>query len=471
MENNETFNFYYTDTDKVERIVYGIPFAEKGIQWYFLSSVESTVFTDQNRTFLVLSMAMLGGIVIVIIVALLLMMSFQNKAITAKAEAKARSAFLANMSHEIRTPLNGILGLIYLIEKDIDNKEDDNIIKKRLDKTKETADYLLSLINNILDISKLEAGKVELQKESISLELIMDSIRSMQKNNIESRGIQFIVEKEMLAPWIIGDDVQIKRVLMNIVGNASKFTSPGGEIRFSVMQEKEDERHVTTIFTCADTGCGMSEGFLEHIWDSFSQERRNNDESIKGTGLGMAISKTLMDAMGGSITVESKLGEGSTFTVILHSEIGEAVIPYKKENEEHLEKLPEKNKQAKILVAEDNELNAEILIEILEGEGFEVDHAQNGQIAIEKFRDSAVGEYKVILMDMQMPVMDGCEATQGIRAMNREDADKITIFACTANNFHEDREKAIMSGMNDFLAKPVDVHILLQKLEGIRFVY
>jgi signal transduction histidine kinase/ActR/RegA family two-component response regulator len=466
MAANESFSFYFTNADGVEQIVYCMPFDGDDIPWYFLASVESTVFTEQNRVFLSMSMVMVAAIAVVIIVMLYFVMSTQKKVITANAEAKAQSAFLANMSHEIRTPLNGIIGLIYLLEKDIESGAGKAEVKQKLLKAKETAEYLLSLINNILDISKLQAGKVSVNHEVISPETIMDAVWSMQRNNIENRGVKFLIEKDITVPWIVGDDLAVKQVLMNILSNAAKFTPAGGQIKLSVSQKREDKGRVCTTFTCADTGCGMSQEFLAHIWDSFSQERSSTDQSIKGTGLGMTISRLLVRAMGGEIKVESTLGEGSTFYVILHSEIATEPPEYLQEIKEEPKEEAAKQRVAKILVAEDNELNAEILLEILKSEGFEVVHASNGQLAVDKFRASDEGEFGLILMDMQMPVMDGCTATAEIRKLERADAKKIPIFACTANNFTEDRERAQASGMNDFLSKPIDVKELFKKLEG-----
>jgi CheY-like chemotaxis protein len=286
----------------------------------------------------------------------------------------------------------------------------------------------------------------------------------MQKSNIESRGVNFELKTDISEPWIIGDEILIKRVLMNIVSNAAKFTDPGGKITLSVSQQKDDADHVATFFCCEDTGRGMSEEFLTHIWDSFSQERHNNENS-GGTGLGMTISKLITEEMGGDITVKSKLGEGSTFTVVLHSEIASAPVPAANISEE-ASSSPEE-KRLKILLAEDNELNAEILTEILKGEGFKVVHAENGKTAVEKFENSPAGEFDIILMDMQMPVMDGCTATRTIRKLERADAQTVPIFACTANSFTEDRNRAIASGMNDFLSKPIDVNEMLTKISAI----
>ncbi len=462
MSVNETFSFSYTNADGVDKIIYFMPFEDINVQWYFLLSVERSVFNEQNSSLLLISMSMLVIILVVVVVLLLYIMSVKSKVIAANAEAKAKSQFLANMSHEIRTPLNGIIGLIYLIEKDIDHPDKHDIIKSRLSKEESTANYLLSLINNILDLSKLQSGKVELNKDAISPEIIADAIWSMQKNNIESRGVEFRVNCDIVVPWIIGDDILIKRVLMNVVGNAAKFTPEGGRITLSVTQRQNDKTHVTTIFTCTDTGCGMSSEFLKHIWDNFSQECCCGENLHVGTGLGMSISKLLINAMGGEIDVKSKLGEGSTFIITLPSEIAEEP-PKHAHSDDGCCRSGER--QLKILLAEDNELNAEILTDILESNGFEVVRAEDGSAAAEIFRTSDEGEFDIILMDMQMPVMDGCTAAAEIRGMDRADAKSILILACTANSFKEDRKRALASGMDDFISKPVNVNEMLEKLQ------
>jgi signal transduction histidine kinase/CheY-like chemotaxis protein len=461
----ETFSFTLTSSDGVERIVYCMPFNSDDIDWYFLMSVDSTVFAEQNHTFLVMSMAMIFCIIVVIAVMLIYVFVTQRKAIAVNAEARARTDFLANMSHEIRTPLNGIIGLIYLMKKDLNDGAEKAVISERLNKTENTADYLLSLINNILDISKIQSGKVDINNETISPEIIADAVWSMQKSNAEQKGINLTLEKEISEPWIVGDEMLIKRVLMNIVGNAVKFTPEGGSVNISVKQKKPYSGTVETVFVCADTGCGMSEDFLTHIWDSFSQEKNSSGNSIKGTGLGMAISKLLIDAMGGEITVASKLGEGSVFTVICHSRIAQESPKYKRALGGGSE-IGARAGDIKVLVAEDNDLNAEILTDLLESEGIAVVRTENGLQAVEEFESSQIGEFDISLMDMQMPIMDGCTATRHIRQSGRKDAQSVVIFACTANNFKDDRAKAIESGMNDFISKPINVDDLMTKIRG-----
>jgi signal transduction histidine kinase/ActR/RegA family two-component response regulator len=464
MANGEQFSFSYTDPEGVKRQVYCLPFEDSDIPWYFLLSVRQQVFTEQNQTFLTLSLILLGSVLLIVAATVYVFYDSRSRIDEARAEARARSSFLSNMSHDIRTPLNGIIGLIYLMKKDIE-RGDTISIDKRLDKEAETAQYLLSLVNNILDISKLEDGKVELNNAAVSPEMIVDAIWSMQKSTIEGRGIHFVLEKEIIEPWVMGDDVLIKRILMNIVGNSAKFTPAEGTITLALRQRPVDANHVDTIFVCSDTGCGMSKKFLDHLWDRFSQERNDATPAGTGTGLGMAISKLLVDAMGGEIDVTSELGKGSTFTVTLHTKIATETPTVVLAAQPATDALqPDDGRPIRLLVAEDNELNAELLIEILESEGFEVEHAADGRQAVDKFQDSAVGAFDAILMDMQMPILDGCEASAQIRALDRADAKTVTIFACTANSFQEDREHALSVGMNDFITKPIDVHALLKKL-------
>lgn len=457
MRNQETFEFKYSDKDG-EYFVYAQPISND-IEWYCIMRVEQGVFSDQSSHFMTMSIFM--AVIILVIAAVLLFIAMNNraKAMAASADARARSEFLSNMSHEIRTPLNGVLGLVHLIRKNIIEGGPREQVLDWLDKSELTANYLLALINDILDMSKLRAGKIDLEAEPINVAKMVDSLQTMQRSNIEDRGISFIVEQDLAAPVIIGDEMRIKQVLMNILGNAAKFTHKGGTIRFTTTQQLNGD-FVKTIFKVADTGIGMTKEFQEHIWNSFSQERSRTASSIKGTGLGMAISKLIVDSMGGEISVESKLDEGSTFTVIIHSKVAEL------SNEEAgLETDGEvQKKQLHVLIAEDNELNAEILIEILHEEGITLELAENGQQALEIFKASEPGHFDAILMDMQMPVMDGCAVAKAIRELDREDAKTVQIFACTANTFKEDHDKAMEAGMDDFLSKPIDINEMLKKL-------
>ncbi|MBD5449544.1 MAG: response regulator [Lachnospiraceae bacterium] len=474
IDNRETFSFYHTHVENDEReLLYFIPLTED-IDLYFIMSVRDEVFLEQTRTFTTMSMTMLTVSLVTIVSMLLIMMRNQYKTIQATEKARSQKEFLSNMSHEIRTPLNGLIGMNHLIMVHIDDESQKPQIKEWLKKSNSTANYLLSLVNDILDLSKLQAGKVSLINEPLLLTTLIDEIAAMQADNIKSRGVEFIVETDIPEPCVEGDATRIKQILMNIVGNAAKFTPEGKYIRLSVSQHKTDDMHVTTSFRCEDTGIGISPEYIGKIFDSFSQDRRRNSNGIKGTGLGMTISKLLATAMGGDITVESELDVGSTFTVTIPFLIIKDVPEYLKETDQETagsESALTRNKAdgrpLKILVAEDVDLNAEILLEILALEGFETAHAGNGKEALEMFRDSAIGEFDIILMDMQMPVMDGCTASDEIRRLPRADAGSVLIYACTANTFQEDRDMALKHGMNDFLTKPIDVNILLKKLRNM----
>ncbi|MCM1180623.1 MAG: ATP-binding protein [Clostridium sp.] len=471
LRKREIFGAYHSHAgEKGKELFYFIPLNDN-FNLYFIMSLNEEVFMEQRQAFVSLSMTMLGITIVTVFVMLLIIMRLQIKTIRTTESARSQKEFLSNMSHEIRTPLNGLIGMNHLIMANIDDESQKPQIKEWLNKSHSTANYLLSLVNDILDMSKLQAGKVDIVEEPMLVTSMIDEIAAMQADNIKSRGVEFRVEKNIIEPCIEGDITRTKQILMNIVGNAAKFTPEGKWIRLSVTQEKTDDMHVITTYQCEDTGIGISEEYIDKIFDSFSQERGRNTKGIKGTGLGMAISKLLAKAMGGDITVESTLNVGSTFTVTIPSQIVRdipAELQEQKESDEAGDAVRsvcrKDGKPLKVLVAEDVELNAEILLEILKMEGFETVLAHNGQEALDLFGQSEIGEFDVILMDMQMPVMDGCTAAGNIRNLDRADAKSVLIYACTANMFQEDREQAIASGMDDFLTKPIDVSLLLKKL-------
>ncbi|GFI62352.1 aerobic respiration control sensor protein ArcB [Clostridiales bacterium] len=413
LHNSETFAFYHTHVgEKNKELFYFIPF-NKDIDLYFIMSVNEEVFMEQSHTFVTMSMATLIISMIAVVIMLLVVMKFQVQAARTSAKARAQKEFLSNMSHEIRTPLNGLIGMNHLIMVNIDDDQQKSQIKEWLKKSHSTASYLLSLVNDILDMSKLQAGKVDIINEPLMVDVLVEEIVTMQAENIRSRGVDFIVEKDITEPCILGDATRIKQILMNIVGNAAKFTPKGNYIKLSVSQKKIDAQHVITTYCCEDTGIGISKEYIGKIFDSFTQERNRFENNVKGTGLGMAISKLLANAMNGDIAVESEINVGSTFTVTLPSEIVYDIPDYLLEtnsrfgDDTSIPLLKENGKPIKILVVEDVELNAEILLEILDMEGFETAHAQNGKEAIEIFEQSEIGEFDIILMDMQMPIMDG----------------------------------------------------------------
>lgn len=463
VEREESFTLSYETPEGSGRILTVIPLEEA--DWLFMMDLSEDVFKEQSHKLLVMAAVMVGVVAVIFLVLVRLIYSQSLAAVRSKAEAQARSEFLSNMSHEIRTPLNGLVGLNHLMKVNID---DNKKLSEYLEKSANTAQYLLSLVNDILDMSKLQSGHFEMSYGPLDLQRMLEDVLSMQRENIADHGIQFETHQEFKAVCIVGDELRIKQVLMNVLSNAAKFTPAGGRISLEVSQELLGPDKVRTTIAVADTGIGISEEFQKKIFHSFTQERTKNSESQKGTGLGMAISYLLMKQMRGDIRVESKLGCGSTFTIEFPAPITEDVLCDSEEEQIAGEQEEMQIGGLNILLAEDNELNAEILIEILKMQDFTVTHVENGKEAVEAFQKSAVGGYDVILMDVQMPVMDGYEATGVIRRMDRPDAKQVVIFACTANAFKEDQVQALESGMDDFLPKPIDVQLLLQKMRHVR---
>lgn len=433
--------------------------------WYFIMEVSREVFRKQTSSIMYLSLIAGVFVVIAVVIALGMWYLMMRKSLHAKTQLEARNEFLSTMSHEIRTPLNGLIGLNHLMVQNIDNKDK---LKEYLQKASHAAQYLLALVNDILDMSKLQAGKVDLHVAPANLEIILDNVISMQRENIEGRGLTLCVEADIKKPWIECDETRVKQVLMNLLSNAAKFTSSGGTITIRMRQEEEREddgkQIITNCFEVEDTGCGMSEEFQKHIFEAFTQERDRNAESQKGTGLGMSISYLLMQVMGGNLSVKSRLGEGSTFYVSFPAVITKEQIHMPVEEEIDPADLDLDN--LNILIAEDNELNAEILTEILTECHITSEVAKNGREAVEKFSDSETGTYSVILMDIQMPEMDGYEAAKAIRSLKREDATTVKILACTANTFQEDIDRVLESGMNGFIGKPINIDELFLKLKN-----
>ncbi|HJJ47867.1 MAG TPA: ATP-binding protein [Methanocorpusculum sp.] len=460
--NAVTTKALYTRAGQTEEHIINIrPLSLNG--WYSIVEIPADVYYKQSNSFKFLTIGFLIVICIVFIVIIIFFYRATYASINARAEAKARAEFLSNMSHEIRTPLNGIIGLIQLAKL---HKDDPIRVNDDVEKMDQSAQYLLSLVNDILDISKLDAGKVEINPRPTSLEVLVDHVVSIEHGVMEKRGINFVPVHTLPFPSVYIDERPVKQILINILGNASKFTPENGTVTFTVTQEKTGDAEVTTKFIIADTGRGMSKEFCEKIFDEFTQDRSANEQSQKGTGLGMAISYRLAKAMGGDISVESEPGAGSTFTVVIPSKIADANEV--KEAVKVKESLPAiDTSKLHILLAEDNEINAEILMELFEDENIPVDHVVNGEEAVQKFHDSEPNVYNVILMDIQMPVMNGYEATAKIRALDREDAKSVYIFACTANTFEEDKMKAFEAGMNDFITKPVDIRLLMDKLNEV----
>lgn len=362
----------------------------------------------------------------------------------------AKSTFLNNMSHDIRTPMNAIIGFTNIAMKQSPPPE----IKSCLDKISDSSEHLLALINDVLDISRIESGKIRYTPTPVDIAEVSDSVITIMYGYLSNRNITFQTELEKpQMRFVLTDAVRVREVLVNILGNAVKFTNDGGRVTYSVSYHPgKDDRHVNVRYRIADTGVGMSEEFVEHIFDEFSQEEHGARTQYKGTGLGMAITKKYVDLMGGTISVESKKGVGSTFTVDLPMEITDACEVAKKDYSGDNIDLT----GLKILLAEDNDLNAEIAIVQLEELGMQITRAADGEEAVRFFAENPQGTFDLILMDVMMPKMNGYEATKAIRDLqNRPDTVTIPIIAMTANAFAEDVQASLDAGMNGHLSKPI----------------
>ena len=376
-----------------------------------------------------------------------------------KAEAanQAKTEFLQRMSHDIRTPLNGICGMLDVADHYADDMEKQTECRE---KVKEASNLLLELVNDVLDMSKLETDEIVLEEVPFNLSKISKEVLVVIEQIAEEQNIRIEWEKkEITHRDLIGSSEYVKRVMMNILSNAVKYNKANGSIYISCMEIPSEQPGMTTIeFVCRDTGIGMSDEFQKHIFEPFTQEHEGSRTKFTGTGLGMSITKKLVEKMGGTIAFESKEGVGTTFVIRVPFKID----PDADKREEQKDVSEKSIKGLHILLAEDNELNMEIAEFVLQNEGVDVTKAWNGQEAVELFRNSESGEFDVILMDIMMPVMNGYEATKMIRSLDREDAKKIPIIAMTANAFTEDRIRAKEAGMDEHVAKPVDVELLIK---------
>ena len=416
----------------------------------------------------------------------------------AESVSQSKTEFLSSMSHEIRTPMNGIIGMLTLAHGQLRGHSAENYIIK----AEQLSKYLLSVINDILDMSRIEAGKIELESKPFELAALAEKLRNMFQKNVEAKGVAFYVEmKDVDVKYIVGDELRISQILVNFLSNAQKFTEKG-EIRVTFRQLQKENGKVSLMFRVHDTGKGMDAKFISRIFKPFEQESQDITKQYGGSGLGMSITDRLVHLMGGEIVIDSMLGKGSDFSVYLtlpiaevtkqyggsglgmsitdrlvHLMGGEIVIdsmlgkgsdfsvyltlPIAEVSEIETEQEDETGTDftfngCHILMAEDNEINAEIAVSILENEGAKVDVAVNGKDAVEKYAASAPGTYNFILMDIQMPVMNGRDAAKQIRSMDRKDAGEIPIFALSADAFVEDQRLSAMSGMNGHFTKPID---------------
>ena len=381
-----------------------------------------------------------------------------------KAEAanEAKTEFLQRMSHDIRTPINGIRGMVNMADHYADDMEKQTEYRT---KVKEASNLLLELVNDVLDMSKLESGEVVLEESPFNLSSIFREVFNVIEQMAAEQNIRIVWEKkEIIHRDLIGSPMYVKRVMMNILSNAVKYNRENGQIYISCREISSEQPEMTIMeFVCRDTGIGMTDEFQKHIFEPFAQEHTGSRTKFTGTGLGMPITKKLVEKMGGTVTFESEKGVGTTFVIR---------VPFKidldaDKREEQTDASEKSIKGLHILLAEDNELNMEITEFVLQNEGADLTKAWDGQEAVELFRNSEPGEFDVILMDIMMPVMDGYEAAKMIRFLYREDAKEIPIIAMTANAFTEDRIKAKAAGMDEHVAKPVDVELLIKVIHKL----
>ena len=381
-----------------------------------------------------------------------------------KAEAanEAKTEFLQRMSHDIRTPINGICGMIDVAEHYADDMERQTECRAKI---KEASHLLLELVNEVLDMSKLESDEVVLEEIPFNLSDISKEIFIVIEQIAAEQNIRIMWEKKEVTHWnLIGSPGYVKRIMMNILSNAVKYNKENGYIYISCQEfTSEQEGRVTIEFICRDTGIGMTKDFQKHLFEPFAQEHTGSRTKFSGTGLGMPITKKLIEKMGGTITFESKKGEGTTFVIKIPFKIDQDADKDKKQKD----MLEKSIKDLKILLVEDNELNMEIAEFLLQNEGVSVTKAWNGQEAVEIFKKSRPDEFDVILMDIMMPVMNGYEAAKIIRTLDRDDAKTVPIIAMTANAFTEDRLKSKESGMNEHIAKPVDAKLLVKVISEL----
>ena len=384
----------------------------------------------------------------------------------AEKASQAKTDFLSNMSHDIRTPMNAIVGLTTLMENELDQPEK---LAEHLHKLESSGQLLLGIINNILDMSRIESGKTTLSVEPMHLSQQLDQLSTMIRAQASEKAQTFTVSTHLRHENLLADPTRLNQVLMNILSNAVKYTPRGGHIRFEVEELPRNEHYAKYRFVVQDDGIGMSKAYQKTLFDPFTREERSGTNKVQGTGLGMAITKSIVDLMGGSINVESATGEGTRFEVVL-----EFPIDAEADHAQQVQALPEEAEETsplsgmKFLCAEDNAINAEILEMLLESKGAHCKIYPNGQEIVDAFASVKPGEYDMILMDVQMPVMDGLEATRRIRSGENPLGKTIPILAMTANAFLEDMQKSKEAGMDEHLSKPVDIAALEQTVKRFR---
>ena len=370
---------------------------------------------------------------------------------------KQKQDFISNVSHDIRTPMDSIIGFTELAKKNMDNPEK---LADSLEKISRASGHLMNLINEVLDISKIDSGQSAVEENMCSIHEIIDNVCQIMQNEIDNKKLKINLDYSMLDEDVLScDNIRLNQILMNLVSNAVKYSYEGGHITISVIQlSTEDESKIINEFHIKDEGCGMTPEFMEHVFEPFARDKAS-PVSAEGTGLGLTIAKSLTEIMGGSIEVTSELGKGSEFTAIIPLS-----IPSLTEIEEEQDIIIYDFKGRRVLIVDDNQLNREILVEAMREEGFVVDEAIDGSFAIEKLRDNEPGTYELVILDLQMPVMDGYETTKIIRNFKDERVSSIPIVALTADALPEEKTRAFNCGVNAYLVKPVDMPSLLKVL-------
>jgi signal transduction histidine kinase/CheY-like chemotaxis protein len=376
----------------------------------------------------------------------------------------AKSLFLSNMSHDIRTPMNAIIGFTTLAASSMDDKEQ---LKDYLDNILSSGTHLLNLINDVLDMSSIESGKIRLNKMTVNLVELIQYIQRVVKLQADEKNSHFSVEMaDIRNEYIYCDRLRLSQVIINLLSNAIKYTDSGGDILFRTTQLSSSRPGFAAYeFMVQDNGIGISDEFKEHMFESFERERNSTISGIQGTGLGLAIVKSIVDKMNGTIKVVSRLGEGSTFTVNVSFEISDENegSSEREEDSKNLEEISIEGRR--ILLVDDNVLNRNIAKKLLNRSGIEVDEAVDGAAAVSQLEKSEEGFYSAVLMDIQMPVMNGYEATKRIRQLQRQDLTEIPIIAMTANAFDSDKQLAEESGMDEYIVKPFNIKIVVETLK------
>ena len=382
----------------------------------------------------------------------------------AEEASEAKTRFLFNMSHDIRTPMNAIVGFSGLLEKNLQNERK---AKEYLEKIQSSGNLLLRIINQVLEMARIESGTAVLQLKAEDMDALFHRVNTVFEEDVRKKNLQYHAVLDVRHHYVVCDQTKLQEIMLNIISNAIKYTPEGHSIYVEVHEAvSENPSKIRYIFSCEDTGIGMSEEYLPHIYEEFSREHSTTENKVPGTGLGLPIIKSMIELMGGSIQVESRQGIGTKFTIDLSFDIALKEEVYGSEDTIESSAI-HTIKGKRILLVEDNELNAEIAKTVLEDVGALITRAENGQQALELFKEKPAGTFDVILMDLMMPVMDGYTATRKIRELERSDAKTVPIIAMTANAFKEDAEKCIAVGMNAHLAKPLDIEKMKMTIKSI----